>query len=248
MLFRSVGAEQKLHFQQLFWLVGILGWAKRNNFCHLTHGLIRFKHGKISTRSGRTIRLKQVLEQAIEKAKKIIDKSGTSRSLSEKEKQQVAKEVGIGAIKYNDLSHHCSKDIIFKWDKILNLKGNSGPYLQYTYARCQSVLKKGNFKPFLTRLNSKIKIKISKEEKDILRIIARFSENVEDSAKTFSPNLICNFAFDLAKKYNLFYNNKSIIKAKNPKMKRFRLVLTFSVAQILKNSLSLLGISTPKKM
>jgi len=244
----EVGAEQKLHFQQLFWLVEILGWAKRNNFCHLIHGLIRFKHGKISTRSGRTIRLKQVLEQAIEKAKKIIDKSGTSRSLSEKEKQQVAKEVGIGAIKYNDLSHHCSKDIIFKWDKILNLKGNSGPYLQYTYARCQSVLKKGNFKPFLTRLNSKIKIKISKEEKDILRIIARFSENVEDSAKTFSPNLICNFAFDLAKKYNLFYNNKSIIKAKNPKMKRFRLVLTFSVAQILKNSLSLLGISTPKKM
>ena len=242
----EVGAEQKLHFQQLFWLVEILGWAERNDFYHLSHGLIRFKHEKISTRSGRTIRLKQVLKQAVEKAREIINKPETSRGLSEKEKEQVAKEVGIGAIKYNDLSHHCSKDIIFKWDKILNLKGNSGPYLQYTYARCQSVLKKGNFKPFLARLNNKVKI--SKEEKDILRIISRFSEKVQDSAKTFSPNLICNFAFNLAKKYNLFYSRKPIIKAKDAKMKKFRLVLTFSVAQVLKNSLFLLGISTPKKM
>ncbi len=246
----EVGKEQELYFQQLFWVANLLGWAKKDIFYHLSHGLIRFEHQKISTRTGRTIRLKEILGEAVKRAKGVINESETSRDFSDKEKDKIATEVGVGAVKYNDLSHHRSKDIIFDWDKILNLKGNSGPYIQYTYARCQSVLKKGNFRVFIAKNISKLnnEVKIGEEEKNILRVISFFPEVVKNSAQSFSPNLICNFAFDLAQKYNTFYNCEPINKAKNPQTRKLRLFLTFGVAQVLKNSLSLLGISSPERM
>jgi len=241
----EVGADQTLHFKQLFRAVELLGWAKRGMFFHVAHGLIRLKEGKFSTRKGLTVHLKDVLEEAIERAGEIIEKSETGSDLSEKERKKIAKIVGIGAVKYNDLSQHYSKDIVFDWDKILNLKGNSAPYLQYTYARCQSVLRKAKFKidP------GKIKVlDFNLEEENILRTIYKFPEVIEESAEKFSPNLICNFAFDLAQKYNLFYNYHSIIRAETEELKIFRLSLTAAVAQVLKNSLSLLGIAVPEKM
>jgi arginyl-tRNA synthetase len=242
----EVGADQKLHFQQLFKTVEILGWAKKTKFVHVAHGLYRTKTGKFSTRRGETVHLEDVLKEAIERAKEIIERSETSRGLTEREKERVSKIVGIGAVKYNDLSQHPSKDIIFDWEKVLNLKGNSAPYLQYTFVRCQSVLRKA--KRFQIA-NFKLKIeKLKKEEIDILREIYKFPEVVQEAAEKFSPNLICNFVFDLAKSYNLFYDLYPILKAEDEKIKNFRLILTKSVAQIIKNSLSLLGISVPQRM
>jgi arginyl-tRNA synthetase len=253
----EVGADQKLHFQQLFKTVEILGWsnptpeqvrygARKTKFVHVAHGLYRTKTGKFSTRKGETVHLEDVLKEAIERAREIIEKSETSRGLTEKEREKVSKIVGIGAVKYNDLSQHPSKDIIFTWEKVLNLKGNSAPYLQYTFVRCQSVLRKVKK---LQITNCKLQIeKLKREEIDILREIYKFSEIVEEAAEKFSPNLICNFVFDLAKKYNLFYDLYPILKAEERETKNFRLILTKSVAQIIKNSLSLLGIQTPEKM
>lgn len=243
----EVGADQALHFKQLFKAVELLGWAKKEKFFHVAHGLIRTKTGKFSTRKGETIHLEEVLNEAILRAREVIENSETGRGLNDKEKNEIAKMVGIGAVKYNDLKQHPSSDIIFEWEKILNLKGNSGPYLQYTFARCQSVLKKINIKK-IEKLNKIKVINSNLEEKNILRTIYRFPEVVEEAAEKFSPNLICNFIFDLAQKYNLFYNLHPIIKAETPELKNFRIVLTFAVSQILKNSLSLLGISIPKKM
>ena len=240
----EVGAEQSLYFKQLFWAAELLKWAKREKFFHIAHGLIRGKYGKFSTRKGKTIYLEKILEQAIRKAKKIIEKSETNRGLLKKEKQEVAKAIGIAAVKYNDLSQHYSKDIIFDWDKMLNLQGNSGPYLQYTIVRCQSVLKKGKY-------NSKTKINFqnfNQAEENILRAIYKFPEIVEQAAENFSPNLICNFAFELAQNYNLFYNQYRILLAESKELKQFRLCLTAAVSQVLTNSLLLLGISVPKKM
>ncbi len=239
----EVGVEQSLHLKQLFWAVELLGWAKREKFFHMAHGLYRGKQGKLSTRKGKTIHLESVLQEAIDRAKKIINTSETSQDLSTKEKEKIAQIVGIGAVKYNDLSQHYSRNIVFDWDKILNLKGNSGPYLQYTFARCKSVLKKSK-----TKINFKNIENLNSEEKDILRTIYKFPEVVQEAADKFSPNLICNFAFDLAQKYNLFYQKHSIIKAETDNLKMFRLSLTTAVAQVLKNSLSLLGISAPEKM
>ncbi len=239
----EVGVEQSLHFKQLFWAIELFGWAKREKFFHMAHGLYRSKQGRFSTRKGKIIHLESVLQEAIDKAKKIVNTSETSKDLSSKEKEKIAQTVGIGAVKYNDLSQHYSKNIVFSWDKILNLKGNSGPYLQYTIARCKSVLRKSK-----TKINFKQIDNINLEEKDILRTIYRFPEIVQEAADKFSPNLICNFAFDLAQKYNLFYQKHPIIKAETDNLKMFRLSLTTAVAQVLKNSLSLLGISAPEKM
>ena len=240
----EVGAEQKFYFKQLFKIAEMLGYGRKEQFIHIGHGMIHSKQGKFSTRKGETIHLKKILKEAIEKAKKIIDNSPTSKNLSEKEKQKIAEQVGIGAVKYNDLSQHYSKDIIFDWDKMLNLQGNSGPYLQYTIVRCQSVLKKAKYK-------NKAKIdfqNFNQEEENILRIIYKFSEIVEQAAEKFSPHLISNFAFELAQNYNLFYNQHRILEVKSEELKQFRLCLTTAVKQVLTNCLSLLGISIPKKM
>ena len=239
----EVGVEQSLHFQQLFWAIELLGWAKRNKFFHMAHGLYRSKEGRLSTRKGKTIHLESVLQEAIDRAKKIINESETGKDLPDKEKEKIAQTVGIGAVKYNDLSQHYTKNIVFSWDKILNLKGNSGPYLQYTIARCKSVLRKSK-----TKINFKQIDNINSEEKHILRTIYKFPETIQEAADKFSPNLICNFAFDLAQKYNLFYQKHPIIKAETDNLKMFRLGLTAGVAQVLENSLSLLGISAPEKM
>jgi arginyl-tRNA synthetase len=252
----EVGADQKLYFQQLFEAAEMLDYEKKEQFTplnsrkanlmgfiHIAHGLVRSSTGKFSTRSGETIHLEEILKEVIEKAKKIVIQSKTTKNFSEKEKQKIAEIIGIGAIKYNDLSRHYSRDIIFNWDRALSLEGNSAPYLQYTYSRCQSILKKARWK----NNYQKKEISLNPEEKIILREIYKFPEIIKQSAQNFSPNLICNFIFYLAQKYNHFYELYPIISAQQ-EVKRFRLAISAAVAQILKTSLFLLGISVPKKM
>ena len=241
----EVGGEQSLHFKQLFTAVKIFNWTKKTKFFHIGHGLYRKVDGKFSTRKGETVHLKEVLKEAIIKAKKIIEKSKTGKKISEKEKERIAKMVGLGAIKYNDLSHHYSSDIIFDWEKMLNLKGNSAPYLQYTFVRCQGVLKKAKEKVEWKKIK---KLSLKKEEKNLLEELSKFPEVVAEAGEKFSPHLICNFAFVLAQKYNLFYENLPILSAKEKNLKNIRLSLTAATAQVLKNSLSLLGIDLPEKM
>ncbi|MEK7111873.1 MAG: arginine--tRNA ligase [Patescibacteria group bacterium] len=237
----EVGSDQTLHFRQLFETARLLGWAKGREFVHVAHGLIRFEHGKMSTRRGETIRLEEVLDDARARAKGIIDKSETGRGLLQKEKEKVAKAVGIGAVKYFDLKHHPTTDIIFDWEKIFVLQGNSAPYLQYTVARTNSVLAKAQ------TVNSKQLTvnNLNDEEKKILRSFSRFSEIIATAAKSYSPNLLANYLFDLAQKYNNFYNQHRIIGGEN---EAFKLRLTSAIGQVLKNGLTLLGIETPERM
>jgi len=239
-----VGVDQSLYMKQLFLIVKLLGWDRGVEFFHVAHGLIRAPSGKFSTRRGKTILLEDVLGEAVKRAGEVLEGSGDKKDLPPEEKEELAKIIGVGAIKYNDLSQHYSRDIIFDWDKILNLKGNSGPYLQYTFARCKSVIRKSGLgekrKTTLKNLNG--------EELKILRMICKFPEVVEQAAEKFSPNLLCNFAFDLAQKYNGFYDVYPIIRAETEELRDFRLTLTSAVAQVLKNSLVLLGISAPPRM
>jgi arginyl-tRNA synthetase len=242
----ETGVEQVLHFQQVFLASRLIGYAKDEKLVHVSHGLYRTKEGKFSTRKGQTIHLEEVLEEAVGKAREIIEQSETTRGLNEQEKTEVAKAVGIGGLKYNDLSQHPSGDIVFDWGKILNLKGNSAPYLQYTYARCKSILRKASLtRSSYPHLDS---VKFTAEEMALLRLLYRFPEVVQEAAEKFSPNLVCNFVFDLAQRYNLFYNTSPVLKAESEEVKNFRLLLTASVAQVIKNGLSLLGIAAPEKM
>ena len=253
----EVGADQKLHFQQLFLAASKLGLGKITQFVHVAHGLIRFEEGKMSTREGKTVLLEEVLEEAIRRAKKIIQVSQTKRGLSAHQQEKVARLVGIGAVKYFDLSHHPTTDIIFDWEKMFRLEGNSAPYLQYTYARTQSVLRKFQISNFKFQISSKkcfrfqvSSFKLNEEEIALLRTIYKFPEVVLEAAGNFAPNLICNFLFDLAGKFNLFYNKWPILRPESyvENTRHFRLALTAAVGQVIKNGLSLLGIETLERM
>lgn len=236
----EVGMEQTLHFRQVFAAAKLLGWAKDREFVHIAHGLIRFEHGKMSTRKGDAIKLEEVLGESILRAKKIIEASETGRGLSEKEKENVTQDVGIGAIKYFDLSHHPATDIIFDWEKMFVLEGNSAPYLQYTVARTNSVLAKAGKDGSETGAGSP-----NAEELSVLRGLVRFPEMIEQSAVSYSPNLLCNYLFALAQKYNNFYNRHKIIGGDN---EAFRLSLTRGAGIVLKNGLRILGIGSPERM
>ena len=222
----EVGSDQVLHFRQVFAAAKLLGIAPKTKLTHIAHGLIRFKEGKMSTRKGKTIKLEAVLEEAVKRAKKFNTK--------------VAKDVGIGAVKYFDLMHNPTSDIVFDWEKVFVLEGNSGPYLQYTVARTNSVLARAPKIP--ASLVDKQNLKLDKEELTLLRSFAQFQGIIGNAANNYSPNLLCNYLYDLAQKYNSFYSQHRILG------NDFRLVLTAATGQILKNGLRLLGIAAPEKM
>ena len=251
----EVGVEQKLHFQQTFAAAVKLGYGRAGHFVHIAHGLIRLPSGKLSTRKGKVIYLEKVLEESTKRAKRIIEASETGRGLSKRKQEEVARAVGVGAVKYFDLMHHYSTGIVFDWEKMFVLEGNSGPYLQYTYARTRSVLRKAkqNGKlnsQFSTRFAGRqvFNSQFEPEELLILRIVYQFPEIVRESAEKFAPNLLCNFLYGLAQRYNLFYNRHSILQAGSPELVEGRLALTTATAQILENGLTLLGIPTPERM
>lgn len=238
----EVGAEQTLHFQQVFAAANALGLVKSlKKFVHTAHGLYLAPDGKkFSTRKGKTIKLMEVLDEAIQRAEKL----GGEKSASAK---ATARQVGIGAIKYFDLMHAVKSDVVFDWDKIMNLEGNSGPYLQYTVARCNSVLaKSGNWKTGNLLITDNWKLVT--EEEAILRYLVHFPEIIEEAAENFAPNLLCNYLYDLAQKYNHFYNSCPILNNSDESVTNFRLALTNATAQVLKNGLKILGIQTPQKM
>ncbi|PIS21314.1 arginine--tRNA ligase [candidate division WWE3 bacterium CG08_land_8_20_14_0_20_41_15] len=242
----EVGSDQLLHFRQLFLVAKLLGLAKGTELIHVAHGMMRFKDGKMSTRSGKTILLDEVLSGAVERARKIVESK--SPDISTREKEEIAKTVGIGAIKYNDLAQDPKTEVLFDWGKVLNLEGNSGPYLQYTYARAKSVLRKSNGYLVLGTGKNKLKdISLSPDEHNILRHVVKYPMVVTSAAECYSPNLIANYLFELASLFNAFYNNVSISKSEG-ETRDFRLALTEAVSIILKSGLGLLGIEVLERM
>lgn len=228
----EVGSEQKLHFAQLFEAAELVGWRPTLGYKHIGHGLIRWKDGKFSTRKGDTIHLADVISTAKEQAQKIAPKN------SEKEVMAVA----IGAIKFNDLAQDPAKDIVFDWDKVMSMKGNSGPYLQYTYARCRSVVEKSK----LIEKNDSLAVELWDEgELPLLRYFYIFKEKVVESALRYSPAVLAEYLLILARKYNEFYAKYRIVgEAEEGR----RIFLTQVTAKILKEGLTILGIETPEKM
>ncbi|MBU1045647.1 arginine--tRNA ligase [Patescibacteria group bacterium] len=239
----EVGADQQLHFEKVFKAAEMLGYKKEVEFKHIAHGLIRWEDRKFSTRKGDTIALEEVLDEAVKRAKDIILKSKENQDISAEQKEQIAKQVGIGAVKYNDLSRQPERDVIFDLDRMVTLEGNSCPYLQYTAVRCQSVLDRAG------KIKREIKdIELNFEEKSVVRLLKKFPEIAAEAAETFSPNLICNFAFELGQKYNIFYEKCQILNADSEPEKELRLAITAATRQVLGNSLKLLGIAIPERM
>ena len=234
----EVGTDQKLYFQQVFSIAEKLGYISSDKLIHIAHGLIRWPHGKFSTRKGDTIHLADIIKKAIRRSEKLVNSSQTGKVLSQSEKKKIAKAVGIGGIKFNDLKQEPQKDIIFDWDKILSIEGYSSPYLQYTYARSISVLtKSGGVAGVLVK-----NYKFNFEEMALLRTFYQFPEKILVSASEFSPHILCQYLFDLAQKFNLFYQKHRILNSKP------RLFLTRATANVLKIGLGILGIEALEKM
>jgi arginyl-tRNA synthetase len=207
--------------------------------------MIRWKEGKFSTRHGQTIHLTEVIEKAMEEAKKIAPDNDEVK----------IKAVAIGAIKFNDLAQDPKRDIIFDWEKVMSMDGNSGPYLQYTYARCKSILNKSSIfppkadQPLADNLQPTIKNiefkNINEEESSLLREFYKFEEKIVEAAERFSPSVVAEYLLGLARKYNEFYGKYRIIGENEEEQ---RLFLTERTAKILKLGLTLLGIETMEKM
>ena len=227
----EVGAEQSLYFRQLFEIEKMLGWYKDGQRVHVGHGMFRFKEGKMSTRKGNVIWLEEVLSEAIKRAE----------ALGNGEKGDVSQKVGIGALKWNDLKGDPKRDIVFDWDEVLNMQGNSGPYTQYTFARAGSILAKAGKNELMESVGEPS----NEDERSVLRMIYQYPEVVTEAAKNFTPQVVATYLFGLAQRFNGFYNLNQVVGGEN---ENFRLGLVAAVAQVLKNGLSLLGIEVPDKM
>ncbi len=206
---------------------------------HLAHGMVNLPEGKMSSRSGNVITALELLELAIKQVRLIMTKS----DLTESEKEEISETVAQGAVKYAFLKNRIGDNIIFDLKSSVTFEGNSGPYLQYTYARAKSVLAKVNFQNILIN-----QLSLNPEELSILRYLYRFPDIVAQAGTDYTPNQICNYLYELAKRFNTFYNQHSIIKADSETQKNIRLKITSAVAQVLENGLRLLGIKAPEKM
>jgi arginyl-tRNA synthetase len=232
LLIYEVGAEQAFHFKQVFWAGEMLGYCNRKQCVHVGHGMVRLKEGKMSTRKGRTIKLEEVLDKAIEKAKTFTSD------------EKLATIVGIGAVKFNDLKRAPAMGYTFDWDEAVNLEGNSGPYLQYTFVRCKSVLGKAGSIPSLTSAE----YAFNTEEIEVIRNLGRFPEILVETRIRFAPSVLCHYLYELAASYSTFYMKHKILEAETQEMKIIRLNLTQAVMTILSTGLQLLGIQVPEKM
>ncbi len=234
-----VGEEQQLYFRQVFKALELLGYSTPCDHVHF--GLIVLPEGKLSTRRGRVIFLEDVIDQAIKESSRIIE----GREWSDGRKAEVAKVVGIGAIKYHDLSQNRKKTVTFDWEKMLSLEGNSSPYLQYSYARARSILRKAGAEPTAFTTDG---VTLKDQEFVLIKNLARFPETVEEAAETCYPHTLAGYLYELAVQFSTFYNAVPVLGSIEQKERDNRLILLQFYSHVMKEGLGLLGISTLEEM
>lgn len=234
--------RQQDHFKQFFKITEMLGWDVEKY--HIWFGIMRFADGVFSTRKGNVIRLEQLLDEGKKRAYDIVNEKNPD--LSAEEKDQIAEVVGVGAIKYADLSQNRQSPIIFEWDKILSFEGNTAPYLQYSYARIQSILRKAAAEGKEIDYSKEIKIE-NKQERALADHIATFPMVVLKAAESFKPNIIADYLFELSKKFNSFYNSCPILNQEDDVLYSRGLIAKVA-GETIKEGLSLLGIKTLDRM
>lgn len=235
------GLEQKLHFAQVFKVIELLGYDWYDQLVHVPYGLVSMEGGKLSTRSGNVIYAEEILHESIQKIYEIIEEKNPDLE----DKETVARQVGIGAILFNDLYNQRIKDVVFNWDKILNFDGETGPYVQYTYARCASVMRKAGD----VTIPEEIDYSVLTDDvtMNLLKDITRFPEVIKDAADKYEPFMISRFAVSVAQHFNKFYHDCQInVEDENVKMARLKVVSI--TMRVIKDALALLGIECPEQM
>jgi len=234
-----IASEQALYLTQLFSALKKLGWGEGIKWVHVSYGLTKLPQGKMSTRSGDLVTAEEVIDEAKKLAAAVIKDKDRSKAPD----QKLIAEVAVGAIKWNDLKISREAEVVFDWKQIFSIEGNTGPYLQYTYARTQNILSRSSELAVATD-SSLLKEEI---ELAILRKLVRFPEQIEAAAQSYHPHMIAQFAFELSQEFSRFYEQCPVLTAPES-LKQARLALVKAVGNTLKTSLSLLGISAPSRL
>jgi len=242
----TVGNEQDYHFRVLFLILKKLGFDWATNLYHLSYGMVDLPSGKMKSREGTVVDADDLIDEMANTAEEISEELGKLDGYSKEEKNELYKTIGLGALKYYILKVDPKKRILFDPKESIDFKGNTGPFIQYTYARIQSILRKAN-SDFSKELNPN-DISLHDKERELLKQIQLFPEVIQNAADNHSPALIANYTYDLVKEFNSFYQNVSILGADSEVEKMFRVQLSNVVAKTIKNGFGLLGIEVPERM
>lgn len=242
----TVGNEQDYHFQVLFLILKKLGFEWAQHLYHLSYGMVDLPSGKMKSREGTVVDADDLITEMASTAEEISSELGKLEGFTEEEKQELYKTIGLGALKYYILKVDPKKRILFDPKESIDFQGNTGPFIQYTYARIQSILRKADFD--FSGEAVAIDYQLHEKEKSLIKQVQLFPEVIQNASVNFSPAIIANYTYELVKEFNSFYQNVSILGAEVTSEKIFRVQLSSKVAEIITNSLKLLGISVPERM
>ena len=239
----TVGNEQDYHFKVLFLILKKLGYQWADHLYHLSYGMVDLPSGKMKSREGTVVDADDLISDMAKTAKKISEELGKIDDFTEKEKEHLYHTIGLGALKYYILKVDPKKRILFNPEESVDFQGNTGPFIQYTYARIQSILRKGE----LSVKSSNLEV-LHLKEKELIKQLQLFPETIQQAAAQYSPALIANYTYELVKSFNSFYQNVSILGADFEEEKSFRIKLSRAVSDVIKTAFGLLGIDVPERM
>ena len=243
-----VGNEQNYHFQVLSLLLDRLGFEWGKSLVHFSYGMVELPNGKMKSREGTVVDADDLVEGMIEQARRTMDEAGKNTDMSEAEKQEVARIVGLGALKYFLLKVDARKNMVFNPEESIDFNGNTGPFIQYTYARIRSILRKAQDAGITLSEELPTGVEISTKEEEIIQRLADFRGVVEAAGEDYSPSGIANYCYELVKLYNQFYHEFQILREEDAAKRNFRLILSRNVAKVVRLGMELLGIEMPERM
>ena len=243
-----VGNEQNYHFQVLSILLDKLGFEWGKGLVHFSYGMVELPEGKMKSREGTVVDADDLMAEMIDTAKETSNELGKLDGLTKEEADNIARIVGLGALKYFILKVDARKNMTFNPKESIDFNGNTGPFIQYTYARIQSVLRKAKEAGLEIPAQLPVGIELSEKEEGLIQMVADFAAIVKQAGEDYSPSIIANYTYDLVKEYNQFYHDFSILREENEAVKIFRLALSENVAKVVRLGMGLLGIEVPDRM